>query len=147
MWVPFLIMRTIDIAKFMVAGKAEFVVEDTRSGSHREYLVSKHRKFDQGIRRWNVLLMHHVDGEKGLGYLGFITKGVFNHHSLYSVYDEESDQFTSFDSLFLRVVRGQELPVHLMFHHLGRCSRCGRKLTDPESITRGLGPKCAKETP
>lgn len=29
-----------------------------------------------------------------------------------------------------------------IWHH-GVCGRCGRKLTTPESIQRGLGPKCA----
>lgn len=28
--------------------------------------------------------------------------------------------------------------------HEGACSRCGRPLTDPESIQRGLGPVCAE---
>jgi hypothetical protein len=27
--------------------------------------------------------------------------------------------------------------------HSGKCSRCSRELTDPESIARGLGPICA----
>ncbi len=27
--------------------------------------------------------------------------------------------------------------------HAGACGRCGRELTDPESISRGLGPVCA----
>ena len=29
------------------------------------------------------------------------------------------------------------------FWHEGKCCRCGRKLTDPASISRGLGPECA----
>ena len=29
------------------------------------------------------------------------------------------------------------------FWHEGRCGRCGRKLTVPASIERGLGPVCA----
>lgn len=29
--------------------------------------------------------------------------------------------------------------------HEGQCSRCGRALTDPESIQRGLGPICAEK--
>ena len=28
-------------------------------------------------------------------------------------------------------------------HHEGRCGRCGRKLTVPESIESGFGPECA----
>ncbi len=39
--------------------------------------------------------------------------------------------------------------VHVMeekgfrLHHEGRCCRCGRKLTVPESIESGIGPECA----
>jgi hypothetical protein len=29
--------------------------------------------------------------------------------------------------------------------HEGRCGRCGRRLTTPESIDRGLGPECASK--
>jgi hypothetical protein len=36
-----------------------------------------------------------------------------------------------------------ELPKGLKVHHEGRCCRCGRKLTVPESIETGLGPECA----
>ena len=34
------------------------------------------------------------------------------------------------------------LPISVRFWHEGRCGRCGRTLTDPESIKRGLGPVC-----
>lgn len=29
-------------------------------------------------------------------------------------------------------------------HHEGRCGRCGRKLTVPESVETGIGPECAE---
>lgn len=29
-------------------------------------------------------------------------------------------------------------------HHEGRCGRCGRLLTVPESVESGIGPECAK---
>jgi len=31
----------------------------------------------------------------------------------------------------------------LVFYHHGHCCRCGRTLTTPESIKRGIGPFCA----
>lgn len=31
----------------------------------------------------------------------------------------------------------------LIVHHEGTCGRCGRRLTVPESIERGIGPDCA----
>lgn len=33
------------------------------------------------------------------------------------------------------------------FLHSGKCSRCGRLLTTPESIQKGLGPVCASKAP
>lgn len=38
---------------------------------------------------------------------------------------------------------GQDLPECEVWHE-GRCGRCGRKLTVPESIETGIGPDCAK---
>jgi hypothetical protein len=141
-------MTNLEIAEFMSAGNAEFVIEDTNCSLYREYKVTKHKYFEEGTRRWNVLLLcRDSSGDAGYAYLGFIEKGMFHHHTLYSVYDEESDEFTFFDSCFLRVGRGRDLPENIEFYHLGRCGRCGRKLTDPESINRGLGPKCSEEHP
>ncbi len=147
MWVPRFIMTNLEIAKFIAAGNAEFVIEDNDTGVHQEYKVTKHKYFDDGTRRWNVLLHREIQGERGYAYLGYIEKGMFTHHGVHSVYDEESYEFTSFDSCFLRVGRGRDLPSNLVFYHLGRCARCGRKLTDPKSINRGLGPKCSEDGP
>ena len=35
------------------------------------------------------------------------------------------------------------MPLTLTVFHDGKCGRCGRKLTVPESIQSGLGPVCA----
>ena len=36
----------------------------------------------------------------------------------------------------------RKLDEQILIYHSGRCGRCGRKLTDPESIRTGLGPVC-----
>lgn len=35
-------------------------------------------------------------------------------------------------------------PSSMRFMHAGRCCRCGRTLTVPESIATGIGPECAR---
>lgn len=42
-----------------------------------------------------------------------------------------------------KIKLGQELPEGYSCQHSGKCCRCGRKLTTPESITLGIGPVCA----
>jgi len=41
-------------------------------------------------------------------------------------------------------VYNDSLPFNLLIYHDGTCCRCGRLLTDPESIKRGIGPECIK---
>lgn len=36
------------------------------------------------------------------------------------------------------------LPDRVRIHHEGKCARCGRALTDPLSVKRGIGPECIK---
>lgn len=38
-----------------------------------------------------------------------------------------------------------EIPGTLEIWHEGRCCRCGRTLTVPESLATGLGPECARK--
>ncbi len=39
----------------------------------------------------------------------------------------------------------ERLPSVVHIYHHGRCSRCGKKLTDAESLACGLGPSCRKK--
>lgn len=42
----------------------------------------------------------------------------------------------------LRFVAGQPLATGLVAQEAERCGKCGRQLTDPVSIERGIGPEC-----
>jgi len=43
----------------------------------------------------------------------------------------------------VRANTGKAMPEELEMWHEGQCGRCGRQLTDPVSIARGIGPECA----
>ena len=45
----------------------------------------------------------------------------------------------------LLMLHGNHMPSTLEFWHEGRCARCGRRLTTPESIESGFGPECVKK--
>jgi len=46
-------------------------------------------------------------------------------------------------TFFWKFVAQNVMPPQMDVHHEGRCGRCNRKLTVPESIENGLGPECA----
>jgi hypothetical protein len=47
----------------------------------------------------------------------------------------------TFKTLLESIAKGA-LPSGWEFRHEGRCGRCGRTLTVPESIDSGFGPEC-----
>ena len=53
-----------------------------------------------------------------------------------------SDAVQAFGFFTRQVLDRGVLPEALRVLHHGRCGRCGRKLTTPESIRLGLGPVC-----
>lgn len=44
-----------------------------------------------------------------------------------------------------QLLAGKPLPAGYAIHHEGRCCRCGRVLTTPQSVTAGIGPECASK--
>lgn len=59
--------------------------------------------------------------------------------------DENSKVLRSIEAFsytFDRLIK--HLPTKVEFWHEGRCGRCGRKLTVPESIKSGFGEECIK---
>ena len=46
---------------------------------------------------------------------------------------------------FFGRVQAKSLPEALEVWHHGKCCRCGRTLTVPESIHNGVGPECARK--
>jgi hypothetical protein len=91
-----------------------------------------------------VKLLTGSNNQTDFTYIGFINKekNAFVHGKKSRV---------GCDAVAVRVItkmvdiiaRGEE-PQNATIYHEGRCGKCYRTLTDPESILIGLGPKCRK---
>jgi len=53
----------------------------------------------------------------------------------------DAANFRAFDWLTRRLRQGAALPAGVEVWHDGCCGRCGRRLTDPGSVERGIGPE------
>ena len=76
-------------------------------------------------------------------YLGLIKAGqneVFPTKK--SVYKKDSGPMAALNFLFKQAAR-PAFPPNFVVRHDGRCGRCGRQLTVPSSIDKGIGPECA----
>lgn len=125
--------------KFILAGKAVFTLRSNRTGTRFTYKVRKPSEDKPGPPVWFVSLLTGPNNEGDYQYLGIIRDGQFQLTGK-SKAKKDAPSVVAF-SWFLRFAAKGEDP-HVELWHAGRCGRCGRTLTVPESVDAGFGPEC-----
>lgn len=129
------------ILAFLLAGNAHATFVSQRTGTRFTYRVSvpKRRDANAGEPPHFVSVLTGPDHYE---YLGCIYRRTMYAHGRKSRIGEDATSAKTFAWLWKFLSAGQ-MPPECEVWHEGRCSKCGRQLTDPESIARGLGAKCA----
>lgn len=133
--------------RFMEAGNAYFTLRSAKTGVRYTYRMSKAdcRTCGDGPcvhrPRWFVSLLSGPDNTTDYVYIGMVQDGEFKRTKASKM---------AWDSLpvlalqwVLHNLYDGKMPPQAEIWHEGRCGRCGRRLTVPESIAAGLGPDCA----
>ncbi len=117
-------------------GSVYFSFENTQSAHHRTFKISK-SDFAEG--KLVIGLLTGSDNEFAYTNFGFInpTTGQVN---LWRKYEYDST-FPKYAKMMQGMFQNT-LPDYINAHHSGKCFRCGRQLTTPESIESGIGPIC-----
>lgn len=134
-------MESKYIPEYIMAGKAVFTLYSTKIDKRYTYRVKK----DKGNEhRFFVEVMFGPDNTADYRFLGwFYDDNMTLKSSQKSCVDEKDMRFRMFKA-FLEFVVFDEYPDSCKMYPSGHCARCGRLLTTPESIERGLGPECCK---
>lgn len=137
--------------RFMLAGMSEFILISGKTGTRFIYKLDKREstKYKNGEKQYiywlntgekngtmtyaGVLFFDSNDSQFkfGKGARGNLTIGDIRVKSLLYV---------------LNAFHKGKTNINVTVMHTGKCGKCGKRLTDPESIALGLGPKCAKES-
>jgi hypothetical protein len=133
-------MNEIKSPKFFEAGSAIFTVGNNK-GEHYTFRIGRKEETQPLF----VSLLTGPQNTSDYTYLG-----IYNP-TTGSVGLTKASKFNE-DSVPVRVVRwalnqvrnNKELPSGYSIQHAGRCCRCSRVLTTPESTRLGWGPECAK---
>lgn len=135
------ILPAIDAAKFVLAGNATFTLRSLKTGVRYTFKVQQ-GEAENGAKqdRWFVKYLTGTDNESDYTYLGMIQHGKFMLTAK-SKLPWSAVPVVAFRWAFEHLISGQDLP-NTEFWHAGKCGRCGRKLTVPESIASGYGPEC-----
>jgi hypothetical protein len=127
---------------FILGGNALFTLRSLKTGKRFTYKVTAPKKNDTDTTEvyW-VRLLTGADNENTFTYIGFIKKqnGVWG---FIPKIGGNGSHYLEFG--FNKIISLELHNVNLEVWHEGKCCRCGRTLTVPESIEDGIGPECKK---
>ena len=126
------------VGQYVLAGRAVVTMKNKVSGS--SIMFSVERKSVDAVRPENVWFVKVVDTE--YRYLG-LYNGLKLVRTKASEYAEDSVEFQAFSILVDRYINAFHPHPALEVYHNGCCGKCGRTLTNPESLTTGMGPICS----
>ena len=131
----------IDTKTFITAGNATFTLTSLATGTRFTYKVDQS---DDG-KRFFVSVLTGPDNWTNYKYFGTINaiNGAFyfgNPEKAKVSLDAPSAR--GFAWFWRHLNTEQNKLASVKVSHEGKCCRCGRKLTVPESIESGIGPEC-----
>lgn len=137
--------------EFVMGGDATFTVECPPGAKHphRTYRVTRMPGTDRWPETYFVKLLTGSDNETSYTYLGILDPNTGSVRvTAKSCRPSHSFTMRLLNRILDRVWREEHeayLNAGFDARHDGRCSCCGRKLTTPTSLERGIGPECWKK--
>lgn len=136
--------------EFVTAGDAIFTVEppaDFKCADRREHYTYWVQKSEDG-QVFFVKALRGPDNTKDYVYLGLMNPNDGSVRTTgKSKFKRDSTIVKIVNRVLIMVRCGDQHKIVAngwKLHHEGRCGKCGRLLTTPESIERGIGPICVE---
>lgn len=143
--VPAAIISLVNVIKFLLAGHAKFTLVSKVTGARKTFEVKYANPTDKFPEGWMVSLLVGPDNGTDYKYIGIIRRTPGQPLVFIPNRQGFGREAVLAMMWFLRLCNAGKDSVfaeQAEFWHSGFCARCGRELTDPESIASGLGPVC-----
>ncbi len=129
------------VTDFMFAGRAMITVVSKKTGERITYKLKKSKESDKyPVCYWITARIAH----------SFERIGRLNKNGHFSTTRDTADmettpEFQGFKWLMKQLLEHKTMPTQAEIWHEDACGRCGRALSDPQSILTGIGPECRKK--
>ncbi len=130
------------VSAFVLAGNARFTVVSKVTGKRFTFRVQTSKAPSAAPGVFFVSVLTGSCNESDYTFLGTIFGGKRFVHGRRSKIGQGAPSAKAFAWFWAALSVRAVVPATCEVWHEGRCGKCGRALTDPESIAMGLGPKC-----
>ena len=133
------ILKHTESIRFILAGNSTFTVLNTKTQKRFTFKVKAAR--NSTIEK-PLFFVKVLTNPEIYQFIGSIFSKTFKY-SQKSKISSEAQSVAVFQYIFTKLLDGT-LDSCVEIWHEGRCGRCGRQLTVPDSIVNGIGPECGK---
>lgn len=123
-----------DLLSLMLAGNFTFTAKSLTTGEYYTYQVVKDKENE-------VINLHTWDIYPDVGKLILRDDKIEYDIMAHNINELSVKVFT----VIFNFMKEDKHHPKLELYRSIKCARCGRKLTTPESIEKGIGPECEKE--
>jgi hypothetical protein len=133
-------LNNSQVASFVFGGKSIFTVRNVNTGNRFTYKMTRKKSLKEGEEDVVfVKVLSGSDNNSDYTFIGTVFGQSRYRHSPKSQFGADTQSSKAIDWVVKNI---NSLPSNIEVWHEGRCGRCGRKLTVPESIESGFGPEC-----
>ena len=128
---------TQQVRDFVFAGRATLTAKSLRTGRHFTYKFKTAKGKD-----WPFVFVLRDHGK--YDYIGMIDRNLNVHFTKKSklLVDDIKVKALQF---IAKNLTSDRISNNIELSHNGKCGKCGRKLTHPNSLKLGIGPECQKK--
>jgi hypothetical protein len=126
---------------FALAGRAIFTIKNA-NGDRYTFRIAKKRGSDDVFFAG---VLTGQNNESDYRYVGMVNPRTMRLQATGKGLPSTAQAFRTLDWILMILAGKRELPAGYVLMHAGKCGRCGRTLTVPESIESGIGPECASK--
>lgn len=135
------IKNITDARNFLFGGKSTFTIVSGKTDKRYTFKVNQLKGRDKN----NPFFVSFLNGgDESYQFIGTIFDKKNYRHSKKSKVSKDSVVGKTANWI-VNILNNQNVKMfdQIEFWHEGKCCRCGRKLTTPESISSGVGPVCS----
>ena len=135
-------LKAEDVPSYVLAGNAIITLQSGNTDNHFTY---KFKRAKDNDNLYFINLLSGPDNEQDYQYVGCYYSDTEYFHAVKPWRGRTPVAWPpSLRAIRFFLSKLYNIPANLHVFHEGRCGRCGRRLTTPDSIKRGLGPECYK---
>src|ERR1039457_3313378 len=120
-----------DSLKFIFAGKSVVTFLNTKTDNRFTFKVKQ-------AKNSNLFFTSVLTSPETYSYIGTVVEGKYNHGRKSQI--KVDTQSVKVFNYVINKLKSNILPDFIEVWHEGRCGKCGRPLTVPNSILNGIGP-------